>query len=74
MSEEDHKSFTLFGLEFPIYKSLLIKWTMITWVVMLLILLVALSFFQYEMTNADLPCGSVAGVLFAYLITLIIRW
>lgn len=74
MSDDDYKSFMLFGLEFPVYKSLLIKCTLIIWVLMLITLFVSMAFFQYEMTNADLPCGSVAGVLFAYLITLIIKW
>lgn len=74
MSEEDYSSINLFGLEFPLYKSLIIKWTLIVWVVMLLVLLLSTVLFQYEMTNADLPCGSVAGVLIAYLITLIIKW
>lgn len=41
---------------------------------MLMILLVAISLFQYEMTNADLPCGALAGFLLGYLTTLIIKW
>lgn len=74
MSEEENKSFQLFGLNFPVYQSLIVKWTMIVWVTMLMVLLLSTMFFQYEMTNADLPCGAVAGVLLAYLITLIIKW
>jgi hypothetical protein len=73
-SEEEYQSFELFGLEFPIYKSLLIKSTLISWIVLLSILAVALGLFQYELTNADIPCGALAGVLLGYLATLIVNW
>ncbi len=74
MNNKDAKGFMLFGLYFPIFQSQLLKYTMITWIVMLLVLLISLTFFQYEMTNADLPCGALTGVLVAYLITLIVNW
>ncbi len=73
-SDEDYQSFELLGMEFPIYKSLLIKSTLIAWIVMLSILAIALAFFHYEMTSADIPCGTLAGVLLGYLCTLIIKW
>ena len=72
--DEEYQSFELFGLEFPIYKSLLIKSTLMAWIVMLTILAIALAFFQYELTNADIPCGTLAGLLLGYLATLIINW
>lgn len=70
---DDVGGFYFLGLYFPIYKSLLIKTTLIVWIAMLLVLLLSMYFFQYEMTNADLPCGAVAGVLLAYLYTLIVN-
>ncbi len=69
----DDKHFELFGLTFPIYQSFLIKTTIGVWIAMLLILLVGMTFFGYEMTNADLPMGAIAGFLFAYLLTIIAR-
>ena len=72
--DDDYKSFEFFGLEFPIYKQLLIKSTLVVWIVMLSILTIALYLFQYEMTQADLPCGALAGLLLGYLCTLIIKW
>lgn len=73
MEKDDFRSFELFGIEFPIYKDLLIKLTIATWLIMLLVLTVSIYFFGYEMTNADLPCGTLAGFLFAYLLTILIR-
>jgi len=73
-SDEDHQSFELFGLEFPIYKTLLIKSTLVAWIALLSILAISLAFFHYEMTQADIPCGTLAGVLLGYLSTLIIKW
>lgn len=74
MSNKDYKSFELFGLEFPVYQSLIIKCTLITWIILLATLFIAMTFFHYEMTNADLPCGALAGVLVGYLCSIIIRW
>ena len=70
---DDDKHFELFGLTFPIYKSFLIKTTIGVWIAMLLVLLIGMMFFGYEMTNADLPMGAVAGFLFAYLLTILAR-
>lgn len=72
--QEDPKYFSFFGLTFPVYQQLIIKSTIYVWIIMLMILLVAISLFQYEMTNADLPCGALAGFLLGYLTTLIIKW
>lgn len=74
MSKDGEKGFELFGMHFPLYTSLLIKSTMIVWICLLVILFVALTFFQYELTQADIPCGVLSGVLMGYLATLIIKW
>lgn len=74
MSEDQDQYFELFGMQFPLHISLLIKSTLSVWIVLLLFLFIALSFFQYEMTNADIPCGALSGILMGYLATLIIKW
>jgi len=38
------------------------------WLAMAILLIVSIIFFGYEMTNADLPMGPIAGILIAYLI------
>ena len=70
MSDETPKHFTLFGLVFPFKQKLFIKLLIRVWLVGALLLLVSMLFFGYEMTNADIPCGLIAGVLLAYLISL----
>lgn len=71
--EEDQKHFKLFGMTFPVHTKLIIQLTILIWILMLLILFVGQTFFQYEMTNADLPMGAIAGFLLAYLISIIVR-
>lgn len=71
--DNQEKHFELFGLIFPIHQRQLFKYTLIVWVVMLVVLLLSTTLFAYEMTNADLPCGAVAGFLFAYLLTILIH-
>ena len=72
MSEEP-KFFELFGLKFPVHTKLIIKLAIGVWLALLVILLIAQTFFQYEMTNADIPGGLTAGFLLAYLISILIR-
>ena len=71
--DEEVKHIKLFGLVFPIHKNFLIKATIGVWITMLIILTVSVKFFGYSMTNADLPCGAIAGFLFAYLISIIVK-
>ncbi len=71
--EEDPKFFELFGLKFPVHTKLIIKLAILVWISLLIILLVAQYFFEYEMTNADIPGGLTAGFLLAYLISILIR-
>ena len=73
MENQEEKHFKLFGLTFPVHRLLLIQLTLFIWVVMLVLLALSTYFFDYEMTNADLPCGAVAGFLTAYLVTILIR-
>jgi len=61
------------GMNFPIYKKLLIKLVLSVWIGLLLLLFVSMFFFGYEMTNADLPGGMIAGILLAYLISILIK-
>ena len=65
--------FKLMGMNFPIYKKLLIKLVLSVWIGLLLLLFVSMFFFGYEMTNADLPGGMIAGILLAYLISILIK-
>lgn len=65
--------FKLMGMNFPIYKKLLIKLVLLVWIALLVLLLVSMYFFGYEMTSADLPGGTIAGILLAYLISIIIK-
>ena len=69
--EEDPKYFTLFGLNFPVYKQKLIRYTILVYLAMAVLLTVSVFFLQYEMTNADFPGGLIAGFLGAYLLTII---
>jgi len=71
--QEQPVHFQLFGMNFPIYKKLLLKLVFIVWICMLLLLLVSMYFFGYEMTSADLPGGGITGILLAYLISILMR-
>ncbi len=76
MTMEDQEQpiyFRLMGMNFPIYKKLLIKLVLSVWIGLLLLLFVSMFFFGYEMTNADLPGGMIAGILLAYLISILIK-
>jgi hypothetical protein len=72
-NNKEERYFRFMGIVFPVYTSLLVKLTVLVWISMLVLLLISTAFFQYQMTGADLPCGAIAGILLAYLITLLIR-
>ena len=71
MSEENPTHFTLFGLTFPVYKKKLINYSIMVFLFLGLLLTVSVFFFEYEMTNSDIPGGLISGVLLAYLITIL---
>ena len=71
--EEEPKFFELFGLKFPVRSKLIFKLAFIVWISLAVILLIAQTFFQYEMTNADIPGGLTAGFLLAYLISILMK-
>ena len=71
--DEDQKHFKLFGLTFPVHTKLIIQLTIVIYISLLVILFVAQTYFQYEMTNADIPGGITAGFLLAYLISILIK-
>lgn len=66
--KEEVTSFQILGLNFPLDKTALINLTLKVWLVMASVLILSILFLGYEMTNADLPMGSIAGILVAYLI------
>ncbi len=71
MSNESPEYKRIFGMDFPIYKKPLIKYTIYIYLILALILTVSALFFQYEITNADIPGGIISGFLLAYLITIL---
>lgn len=68
MSNRKIKYLYFKGLKFPYQSKILIRFTLLVWVVMVNVLFISVLFFNYEITNADIPCGGIAGVLLAYLI------
>lgn len=73
MEEDEPKHFELFGLTFPVHTKLIIKLAIAVWISLLVILFVCQTWFEYEMTNADIPGGFIAGFLLAYLISILMR-
>lgn len=73
MEDKETLHFTIFGLNFTIHPKRYFKLALKVWVVMLLVLMVSMLLFNYEMTSADLPGGFIAGGLFAYLLHIIIE-
>jgi len=71
--QEQPVYFKLMGMNFPIYKKLVIKLILLVWIALLILLFVSMYFFGYEMTSADLPGGTIAGILLAYLISILIK-
>jgi hypothetical protein len=70
--EEKEISFQLFGLTFPLKVNLFFRLVPIVWIGELFILFAAMFFFEYEMTNADIPGGVISGILLAYLMQLLV--
>jgi len=66
--KDEMTSFQILGLNFPFDKTELINLTLKVWLAMATLLIVSIVFLGYEMTNADLPMGPIAGILIAYLI------
>lgn len=74
MSEKEDISYLKFlGLEFPIYKQMWLKLSLLSLIIGGLVLFGSSYFFNYEITKADIPMGSVAAILFAYLLTLFLN-
>ncbi len=75
MSNQENEDyfFELFGLKFPVHTKLIIRLAIGVWIALAIILLIAQYFFQYEMTNADIPGGLISGFLLAYLISILMR-
>lgn len=73
MEDKETLYFTIFGLNFTLHKKRYFALVMKVWVVMCLVLLVSVLAFNYEMTNADIPGGTVAGIFLAYLLHIIIE-
>jgi len=73
MEDEETLHFTIFGLNFSIHPKRYFKLALKVWLTMLIVLLVSMMLFNYEMTNADLPGGFIAGGLLAYLLHIIIE-
>ena len=71
MQEEEPIYFHLFGLTFPVYKQKLLKYSILIWLALGIILTLSVMLFEYEMTNADIPGGLISGFLLAYLITIL---
>jgi hypothetical protein len=73
MEEEDKIiSFELLGLTFPLKVNLFFTLVPIVWIAELILLFTSIFFFDYQMTNADMPGGLISGILLAYLIHLLI--
>jgi len=71
-NEDKIISFELFGLTFPVKVNLFFKLVPIVWICELILLFASIFFFNYEITNADMPGGLISGILLAYLIHLLI--
>jgi len=56
------------GFKFPFKAQRIFHLTLIVWTGLSILLFVAMLFFGYERTNADIPGGFIAGILLAYLI------
>jgi hypothetical protein len=71
-NQEKELSFELFGLTFPLKVNLFFRLVPIVWIAELFLLFASIFFFDYEMTNADMPGGLISGILLAYLIHLLV--
>jgi len=73
MEDNETLHFTIFGLNFTLHKKRYFALALKVWLAMCVVLLVSVLLFSYEMTNADIPGGLIAGGLFAYLLHIIIE-
>ncbi|HOY13360.1 MAG TPA: hypothetical protein PLY70_09475 [Saprospiraceae bacterium] len=71
MKEKNTPHFTLFGLEFPVDLAKILKLTLVIYALLFILVMVAMKFFGYELTDADIPGGIISGFLLAYLISII---
>lgn len=72
MNDKNNIEFTIFGLKFSLNKKRWFSLTLRCWLVMSLLLLISTLFFEYEMTNADLPGGLIFGALLGYFFHVIL--
>ncbi|HMQ08002.1 MAG TPA: hypothetical protein PKC30_11915 [Saprospiraceae bacterium] len=70
-SNESPEYRRIFGLDFPIYKNSLIRYTIYIYLGLIFLLTFSVLVFDYEMTNADIPGGLISGFLLAYLMTIL---
>lgn len=63
--------FKIFGINFTLEKKKYFPLLFKVWLAMVIILLIAVLFFNYQITSADIPGGIISGALLAYLIHII---
>jgi hypothetical protein len=63
--------FKIFGINFTLEKKKYFPLLFKVWLAMVIILLIAVLFFNYQITSADVPGGIISGALLAYLIHII---
>jgi len=73
MEDKETLHFSIFGLNFTLHKRRYFALALKVWLAMCVLLLVSVLGFDYEMTNADIPGGFIAGGLLAYLLHIIIE-
>ncbi len=73
MEDKETLHFTIFGLNFTLHPKRYFALVLKVWLAMCVVLLVSVLVFNYEMTNADIPGGLIAGGLLAYLLHIIIE-
>ena len=71
-NERNLLKFELFGLQFEIDKKRWFHFSLISLLGLSILLLISTVFFEYEMTNADIPGGLVFGVLLGCFIHLLL--
>jgi len=71
MEENEHLTYSILGLVFTIQPKEYLKILICVCIGLVVLLFSFIFLFNYEMTNADIPGGTVAGILLAYLIHII---
>ncbi len=71
-TEKNLIRFEAFGLQFEIDKKRWLFYSLISLLGLSILLLVSTVFFEYEMTNADLPGGFVFGILLGCFLHLLL--